>query len=134
MRKPSGGISQKGCGSDRKWGLTVRIPMPALLTSRSMRPEAAGDAGDQRAGAAQLGHAFRSLVASRGRRSRRVYRPATPRSEGVTIGSRGCVRQAEMAARTLGRIAGFWSNVPMRMSARDDCSHNRVVIELASAW
>src|SRR6476661_6871291 len=37
-RKPFGDTSQKGWGSDRKRGLTVRIPMPALLTSRSMPP------------------------------------------------------------------------------------------------
>ena len=35
-RNPSGGTVQKPRGSVMKLGLTVRIPMPALFTSRSM--------------------------------------------------------------------------------------------------
>src|SRR5690242_18673065 len=37
-RKPSAGTSQNGIGSDRNRGFTVRIPIPALLTSRSIPP------------------------------------------------------------------------------------------------
>ena len=37
-RKPAGVTSQNGCGSVMNRGLTVRIPIPALLTSRSRPP------------------------------------------------------------------------------------------------
>jgi hypothetical protein len=37
--KPAGAASQAGCGSVMKRGLTVRIPIPALLTSKSMPPQ-----------------------------------------------------------------------------------------------
>jgi hypothetical protein len=37
-RNPAGDTCQNGCGSVRKRGLTVFIPMPALLTSTSTPP------------------------------------------------------------------------------------------------
>src|SRR4051794_20636112 len=37
-RKPSGVTAQNGCGSSRKRGFTVRIPIPALFTSTSRPP------------------------------------------------------------------------------------------------
>src|SRR4029077_11997511 len=39
-RKPPGSTLQNGCGSDRNRGLTVRMPIPALLTSMSTPPQA----------------------------------------------------------------------------------------------
>ena len=48
-RKPSGLTCQNPCGSVMNRGLTVRMPSPALLTSRSMppsRPAAAWTAAD----------------------------------------------------------------------------------------
>ncbi len=40
-RKPAGATSQNGCGSVMKRGLTVSMPMPALLTSMSSPPSSA---------------------------------------------------------------------------------------------
>jgi len=38
LLNPAGVTSQNGCGSSRNLGLTVRIPMPALLTRMSSQP------------------------------------------------------------------------------------------------
>src|ERR1700722_10914769 len=43
-RKPSGDTSQNGCACVVKLGFTVRMPMPALLTSTSRPPRAAAAA------------------------------------------------------------------------------------------
>ena len=47
-RKPAGGTSQNGCGSVMNRGLTVRIPIPALLTRRSRPPSIRVGAVDRR--------------------------------------------------------------------------------------